>query len=68
LVGSPDCQQAWELREEVLRRPLGLSQVELHARLSAVGFYRGLGYAVVGQEFQELGIPHLKMKRRLGGI
>lgn len=37
----------------------------LHARASAVEFYVRLGYHCTGSEFLELGIPHLKMCRRL---
>jgi len=44
----------------------GVQQVELHARVEAVPFYRALGYAVVGEEFIEVGITHLAMEKRLG--
>ena len=35
----------------------------MHARMSAVGFYEKLGYARVGQEFMEVGLPHVKMEK-----
>lgn len=40
--------------------------IELHARKAVSEFYRKLGYTVVGEEFEEVGIPHLKMTKRLG--
>ncbi len=53
------------LEEEVRRR--GYEVVTLHARGDKVGFYEKLGYAVRGEEFVEVGIPHRHMWRRLGG-
>jgi predicted GNAT family N-acyltransferase len=41
------------------------SKVELHARLSAKGFYTKLGYIAQGNEFVEVGIPHIKMTKLL---
>jgi predicted GNAT family N-acyltransferase len=43
----------------------GFTRLVLHARKSAVGFYEKLGYAVVGEEFQEIGIPHVRMEKLL---
>lgn len=40
--------------------------VELHARKEVMEFYSKLGYTVVGNEFEEVGIPHLKMTKHLG--
>jgi predicted GNAT family N-acyltransferase len=37
----------------------------LHARLSAIGFYEKSGYVVTGDEFIEVGIPHVKMVKRI---
>lgn len=42
---------------------LGLTQVYLHAQTSAVGFYERLGFQVVGPEFDEVGIPHRRMRQ-----
>ena len=39
--------------------------VELHARKTAVGFYKKLGYQTDGIEFEEVGIPHVKMTKNL---
>lgn len=46
--------------EEFCRRK-GVETIELHARTSAVPFYLSLGYASEGEEFEEVGIPHVKM-------
>jgi len=35
-----------------------------HARVVAVPFYRRCGWTVVSEEYQIIGIPHLKMVRR----
>lgn len=37
----------------------------LHARETAVPFYLRLGYQIVGEPFEEVGIPHSKMKKTL---
>ena len=44
---------------------LGLAEVELHAQLTARGFYERAGYTAVGDEYEEAGIPHVTMVRRL---
>jgi predicted GNAT family N-acyltransferase len=43
----------------------GLEEVFLHAQSQVVGFYAGFGFEVEGEEFQEAGIPHRFMRRRL---
>ena len=50
--------------EEILRQD-GVNRIELNARDGAVGFYETLGFAKVGEEFVEVGIPHWKMVRQL---
>ncbi len=39
--------------------------IELHARVSALSFYKNLEYQFFGEEFEEVGIPHLKMKKNI---
>ncbi|MGY1813219.1 GNAT family N-acetyltransferase [Blastococcus sp. SYSU D00820] len=53
--------------EELHRRAvaLGLSEVELHAQLTARGFYERAGYTAVGEEYEEAGIAHVTMRRQL---
>ncbi|MBR9860185.1 GNAT family N-acetyltransferase [bacterium] len=43
----------------------GMEEVVLHARHHAVGFYNALGYEVCSEEFEEVGIPHYKMRKKL---
>lgn len=42
---------------------LGLAGVYLEAQVHAIGFYRKLGYAAFGPEFQDAGIAHRAMRR-----
>ena len=42
---------------------LGFQVFILHARMSAHGFYLNMGYSIVGNEFQEVGLPHYKMSK-----
>ena len=46
-------------------RERGDAEVVLNAQRSAEGFYARLGYTVVGEPFEEAGIPHLTMFMRL---
>ncbi|MGY1793755.1 GNAT family N-acetyltransferase [Geodermatophilus sp. SYSU D00525] len=49
-------------RQAALR---GLAEVELHAQVTARGFYERAGYTAVGGEYEEAGIRHVTMRRRL---
>ncbi len=51
------------LEEEAKKR--GMHGIMLHAQLSAMDFYKRHGYQPHGAVFQEAGMPHLEMKRRL---
>jgi predicted GNAT family N-acyltransferase len=44
----------------------GLTQVYLNAQASALRFYERLGFQAEGPEFDEVGIPHRRMRRRSG--
>jgi predicted GNAT family N-acyltransferase len=46
-------------------RETGGAEIEMHARVGAEGFYQRSGYAREGDEFQEHGIPHVVMRKRL---
>ncbi len=39
----------------------GIKRLELDSQLSAAGFNESLGYKKVGEPFDEVGIPHIKM-------
>ncbi len=51
------------LEAEAQRRKLG--GILLHAQLSAMEFYKRHGYEPHGAVFEEAGMPHLEMKKRL---
>lgn len=51
------------LEEELRRR--GFRHVHLHARTPVVPFYERLGYALYGEPYEEVGIPHRNMQRDL---
>lgn len=40
-------------------------KIELHARLNVVPFYQRLHYKQVGEPFEEVTIPHLKMEKEI---
>jgi predicted GNAT family N-acyltransferase len=54
-----------ELHRQAASR--GISEVELHAQLSARGFYERAGYVAVGSPYLEAGIAHITMRRLLPG-
>lgn len=52
---------------EALARSEGIRLITLHARETAVPFYQKLDYRVVGERFEEVGIPHYKMEKNITG-
>jgi predicted GNAT family N-acyltransferase len=42
---------------------MGKQKMVLHARDSAIDFYLLLGYKIVGDPFEEVGIPHHRMEK-----
>ncbi len=44
---------------------LGFDSIFMHARKTAIGFYEKLGYTKIGEEFEEVGIPHYKMLKKI---
>lgn len=46
-------------------RVRGQQEVYLHAQSHAMAFYQRFGFVVEGDEFQEAGIPHLKMRQTI---
>lgn len=50
---------------EVVLREKGFEEVVLHSRVTVVGFYLRLGYEKEGDVFEEIGLAHQKMKKRL---
>jgi len=52
-----------ELQRQAVQR--GVSEIELHAQVTARGFYERAGYTAVGEEYEEAGIAHVTMRRSL---
>ncbi len=50
---------------EKLSRDKGYKKIMMHARNSALGFYQKMGYKIVGDEFEEVGLPHHIMEKSL---
>lgn len=46
-------------------RTQGCQRTTLHAQKRVVDFYRGLGYEVTSDEFEEAGIVHVEMEKEL---
>lgn len=45
-------------------RSSGITDFHLSAQVSAVGFYRKMGFETYGEQFQEAGITHINMRKR----
>jgi predicted GNAT family N-acyltransferase len=43
----------------------GNKKIKLHARITAEGFYKNLGYTTTSDVFTEVGIPHVMMEKEL---
>ncbi len=50
---------------ENVARDAGYKNMVMHARKTAVGFYEKLDYKVIGDEFEEITIPHIIMEKKL---
>ncbi len=50
---------------ERLARERGLVEIELHAQAYVEAFYLGAGYRPEGEHFEEAGIDHVLMRKRL---
>lgn len=51
---------------ETLAVAQGYAEIMLHARETAVPFYERLGYVREAERFEEIGIPHYVMSKKLG--
>ena len=43
----------------------GVTDLEIHSRINVIEFYKRLGFECEGPEFEEIGIPHRKMVRKI---
>ncbi len=50
---------------ENLARDRGYRKITMHARKNAIGFYEKMGYKAIGEEFEEITIPHVVMEKEL---
>ncbi len=50
---------------EAWARENGIVRIETHARIVARGFYGRCGYEAYGDEFVEVTVPHIKMRKSL---
>ena len=50
---------------EATARERGYDRLTMHSQTHAAGFYEQLGYERHGAEFEEAGIPHVEMRKRL---
>jgi predicted GNAT family N-acyltransferase len=74
-IGRVAVLKAWRgtgIGGEIMRRlvnqatVLGFESVYLHAQTAAGGFYRRLGFRAEGPIFDEVGIPHVRMRMGTG--
>jgi predicted GNAT family N-acyltransferase len=52
-------------RVHAVARERGHERAHVEAQVRVRGFYEALDYAVVGDEYEQAGIPHVPMERRL---
>lgn len=50
---------------ESIAKEYDFKEIQLHAQLTAKGFYASCGYESFGEEFMEAGIQHIMMKKNL---
>jgi predicted GNAT family N-acyltransferase len=53
-------------RAEAIAMARGFAEIVLHAQVAVAGFYRRLGYVEEGDRFDEAGIPHIAMRKKIG--
>mgnify|MGYP000070736825 FL=1 len=54
-------------RLEAVAHDRGLETMHLHSQVRAAPFYARFGYERVGEQFEEAGIPHIKMRKTIAG-
>jgi predicted GNAT family N-acyltransferase len=53
---------------ECLAAQRHFKRIEMHARLSALNFYKKLGYGIVGESFIEVTVPTIQMVKNLDAV
>ncbi len=51
---------------EAVAKQRDFKEIVLHARKTAVPFYLSMNYEIVGDEFEEVTVPHFKMRKATG--
>jgi N-acetylglutamate synthase-like GNAT family acetyltransferase len=46
-------------------KSIAIRRIVLHARVMSKGFYQKMNYTELGEEFEEVGIPHIAMEKEL---
>jgi predicted GNAT family N-acyltransferase len=49
----------------VIAADRGFTEIIVHAQLAVMGFYRRLGYVEEGETFEDAGIPHIAMRKKI---
>ena len=57
--------EGMEAQAIALPTEIPLVRLEANARLSALGYYQELGYTAVGDEFELVGLPHVRIVKQL---
>ena len=50
---------------EAEAKKLGIKKIRLDAQITAAGFYEKMKYEKKGKSFTEVGIPHIRMEKKL---
>ena len=50
---------------ENIARDRGYKMITMHARKNVVSFFEKMDYRVIGNEFTEITIPHIRMEKKL---
>ncbi|HBN85139.1 MAG TPA: GNAT family N-acetyltransferase [Clostridiales bacterium] len=48
---------------ETVAKELGYGRIVLHARKTALSFYKRMDYKIIGEEFMEVTVPHFEMEK-----
>jgi predicted GNAT family N-acyltransferase len=52
-------------RAEAIAAERGFAEIVLHAQVAVAGFYQRLGYVEKGDVFDDAGIPHIAMRKKI---
>jgi predicted GNAT family N-acyltransferase len=55
-------------RAAALAKDMGIREMVLHAQITAIDFYRRHGFREEGEIFEEAGIRHVRMRKRISSL